>query len=91
MNLWEFRLRWDGGAAVDQTLIAEGADEQAAAASAAAMIAGMSGVALVRPGAVVPSQVAMRWREVIDVFPSIVSDAGRLAHYARGLPPERRP
>jgi hypothetical protein len=83
MTLWEFALRGSDGTVFEQTVIAEGADEEAAAASAAAMIVAMAGTVLARPGVAV---AAARWREVVGAFPALVSDRGRLARYARGLP-----
>jgi len=87
MSLWEFRLRYADGAVIDQTVIAEGADEAGAAASAARVIVDKPEVALARPGVMASPEVEARWREALDgTFPAVVSDAGRLARYARGLP-----
>ena len=85
-DLWEFTLRASDGAAFAQSLIAEGVDEESAAASAAVMIDVMSGAVLARPGIAIGADAAMRWREFVGAFPALVSDAGRLARHARGLP-----
>jgi len=85
MSVWEFRLRVEGGDEVDQTIVAEGADESAAADSAATLLGDQPYVALVRPGRTASAEVEARWREVFDdAFPGLVSDAGRFAQYARG-------
>lgn len=86
MSLWEFPLVDGDGNVVGQTILAEGATEIAAAASAGELLSDSSGGAtLARPGTVVPPDADPRWREVGGgVFPIVVSDAGRLALYARG-------
>jgi hypothetical protein len=86
MSLWEFPLTADDGSVISQTIVAEGATEPAAAESAARLLADSAGGAtLARPGTIVPPDADPRWREVGDgVFPIVVSDAGRLALYARG-------
>jgi hypothetical protein len=86
MNQWEFPLQDGGGTAFGQTVVAEGADEESAAASAAKIIVAMPGAVLARPGVTIADNIAARWREVAGAFPALVSDAGRLARYARGLP-----
>jgi hypothetical protein len=86
MNQWEFPLHDGGGTPFGQTAVAEGADEESAAASAAKIIVAMPGAVLTRPGVIIADNVAARWREVASAFPAVASDAGRLACYARGLP-----
>lgn len=86
MTLWEFPLRDGGGTVFEQTVVAEGADEESAAASAAAIVVATPGVVLARPGIAIAANIAARWREVVGAFPALVANAGRLARYARGLP-----
>jgi len=90
-SLWEFRLRYSDGTQVEQTVIAEGADETSAADSATTVIADHPGVALARPGRKSPPEVEARWREVFgDDLPGVVSDTGRMALYARADEPADR-
>jgi hypothetical protein len=86
MKQWEFPLHDGGGTAFAQTVVAEGADEESAAASAAKIIVAMPGAVLAHPGVTIADNIAARWREVAGAFPALVSDAGRLARYARDLP-----
>ena len=86
MSVWEFSYAIQDGTVVDGTLIAEAETEWEAAASAATLIADKPDVSLSRPGIKAPPEVEARWREVVD-FPTVVSNAGRFARYARGLPP----
>ncbi len=86
MGLWEFHLQFDDGSVVEQTVVAEGASEQAAAGSASSVIADLPGVALARPGVAAAPEVEARWREMLEQLPGVVSDSGRLARYARGVP-----
>ncbi len=84
--LWEFPLADEQGRGVEQTVVALGTTEIAAAELATLFLADnrMSAI-LSRPGTLVPAEAAPRWREVSgDTFPIVVSDAGRLARYARG-------
>ena len=86
MPLWTFSLEAHGGAVVDQTVVAKGADETMAAASAMIVLDGHAGVALARPGRMAPPDAALRWAEACgDAFPAVLSNAGRLALYARGV------
>jgi hypothetical protein len=85
-DLWEFGLCAGDGTPFAQSLVAEGVDEESAAACAAVMIDVGSGAVLARPGIAIGADAAMRWREVVAAFPALVSDVGRLARYARGLP-----
>ncbi len=85
MTLWAFSIACDDGTIVEQTVLAEGAGEADAAVSALTAINDQSGLGLSRPGTELPSDVEGRWREVFGTaFPGIVSNAGRLALYARG-------
>lgn len=86
MSLWEFPLIGHGGEVFEQTVVAEGATEPAAAELVTRFLAESRRVAtLARPGTVVPSDADLRWREVgAGALPIVVSDAGRLALYARG-------
>ena len=89
MTLWEFPLHYDDGTVVGQTVLAEGTNEADAGAAAVVAVSGHPGLALSRPGRVVPPEVETKWREIYgDAFPGIVSDAGRLALYARGIADE---
>jgi hypothetical protein len=86
MTLWEFHLEYDDGTLTEQTVLAEGEDEDSAMTSAASLIDLQSGVVLSRPGKIVLPEIETRWREIYgDAFPGIVSDTGRLALYARGI------
>ena len=87
MTLWEFPLAYGDGTALDQTVLAEGDDEAAAAASALKAVIDRPNLVLSGPGHLVPADVEARWREVCENsgFPDIVPKAGRLARYARGL------
>jgi hypothetical protein len=90
MSLWEFRLR-SGNETVGQTVISEGDTEADAAAASATLISGKPDVTLSRPGEKAAPDVEARWREVVGgVLPTVVSDTGRFARYARGLPPTER-
>ena len=92
MAVWEFALAFDdGGVRLGQTVVADGADEPTAAQSAASVVAEHPGLVLQRPGLAVAADVEARWREVCgDRFPAVMSDTGRLALYARGLPDPSR-
>ena len=85
MTLWEFSFGYDDGTIVPTTIIAEGITEVDAAASADTLFADRADVIVSRPGRVVPPEVEKRWREVCGSFPAVMSDAGRLALYARGI------
>jgi hypothetical protein len=95
MTLWEFSFGYDDGTIVPTTIIAEGITEVDAASSAQTLFADRADVIVSRPGRVVPPEVEKRWREVADggCFPAVMSDAGRLALYARGIanPALRKP
>ena len=86
MALWEYSITWQDGTVLGQTLLAEGADEAEAAASAISAASEHSCRVVPGPGHPVPADVEARWREIHGGnFPQIVSDRGRLAHYARGV------
>jgi hypothetical protein len=86
MTLWEFVLEFDDGTVIGQTVHAEGMNEADATAAAVIAVGGSLDLVILRPGKVVPPEIEMKWREVYgDAFPGIVSDAGRLALYARGI------
>ncbi len=85
MTVWEFQLQYADGTVVAQTVVAEAATEPDAFASAQACVNAIPRVRCARPGKAAPPDIEARWREVLrDVFPDVVSDAGRLALYARG-------
>lgn len=83
--MWEFALAFADGVIIGQTVLAEGAGEAEAAASALRETSQHQGLAIVRPGAVVAPEVEARWREIYgnEAFPQIVQTVGRLASYAR--------
>ena len=88
MSLWEFAVTAADGKVVEQTVVAQGADEPEAAASALAAVDRQAGAAISRPGRVMAPGVEARWREVCEegAFPLVVSNSGRLALYARRVP-----
>ncbi len=86
MALWEFSLICDDGTVIEQTVVAEGQDEAAAAGAAVVLIGDHAGVRLSRPGGMASPEVETRWRDVLgETLPALVSNAGRMARYARGI------